>query len=328
MTLEKDENTADLQSSEQVNDATEDTAAPADGDGAAASSAADEPKDMLSVVRDVVGPEEPDSSAGEKKAEDAGAEDGVSGEAEDKTEQDDTDYSDVPFNKHPRFQQLLEKAKRYETDAGRYQNIEGFLKQNHLTADEAADGLNIMALAKVDPKRALEQIKPFVQQLLIATGDVLPEDLKSRVQKGELSPNAAMEISRANAEAAHQRTLQQAADKQRETDATTQRAEALRTTAASWLQDRDQRDPAFESKYPLLEREVALMQRKEGVPGTPEGVRDQLQRAYDAVNKQVRAAAPAPRRPEVRPITGGGAPGKTSPQPTSMLEAIRAARGT
>lgn len=312
----------DLASSDQVeNDVTDAGSAP---DGAADPSPAnDEPKDLLSVVRDVIKPEEAASSADGEKAEEPAPEGTAEAEAK---EPDDTDYSDVPFHKHPRFQQLLAKSKEFEADAGRYRSVETFLRTNHLSADEAADGLNIMALAKTDPAKALEQIKPFVQKLLIAAGEVLPEDLRGQVQSGAMPADAAREVSRSRALLAQREELARRQELDRQAEQHAQQGQALHSAATDWLRDRDQKDPAFQSKYPLMEREVAFLQRTEGRPNTPEGVRDQLKRAYDAVNQQARVVVPSAPKPAVRPITGGAAPSNQAPQPKTMLDAIRAAR--
>ena len=201
----EDEKPEDLEPSVQAADVTEDTAAPAEVETGAAdpsSAPGEKPEDMLSVVRDVVSTtEEPASPAkGDPEPE-------PEGEA-DPEPKDDTDYTDVPFNKHPRFQQLLRKAKENEADAVRYRNVDTFLKQNHLDAEEAADGLRIMALAKSDPAKALSELKPFVQKLLVAAGEVLPDDLKARGQSGEMPAAAAQEVSRSRAQLEIQRQAQ------------------------------------------------------------------------------------------------------------------------
>lgn len=328
MPPEKDENLDGLNSSEQANDVTEVVEASAEtGEGAAdpSSATSEKPEDMLSVVRDVVSPSEETASQAKDNAQEPAE---VAGDKEPK-EQDDTDYSDVPFNKHPRFQQLLRKAKTYEEDAGRYRSVETFLSENHLSSEEAADGLRIMALAKTDPAKALAEIKPFVQKLLMASGEVLPDDLKTRVQSGEFSPEAALEISRSRAQLASQQQTQEMAEQRRQQESLRTHANSLRDAALVWASDRDTKDPSFREKYPLIEREIAFLQRNEGIPNTAEGVRDQLNRAYAEVNQQARAAAPTARQPRVpvRPLVGGAAPGTHKPEPTSMIEAIRAARG-
>lgn len=322
----EDEKPEGLEPSVQTADVTEDTSAPAEVEtGAADPSSAPgaQPEDMLSVVRDVVSTtEEPASPA--KEDPEPEPEGGADPEPK-----DDTDYTDVPFNKHPRFQQLLRKAKENEADAVRYRNVDTFLKQNHLDAEEAADGLRIMALAKSDPAKALSELKPFVQKLLVAAGEVLPDDLKARVQSGEMPAAAAQEVSRSRAQLEIQRQAQEQAELRRQQEAAAAQTNALRDTALSWASDRDAKDPAFQQKYPLLQREIAFLQRTEGLPATPEGVRDQLNRAYAEVNKQARTVAqPArPARQPIRPVVGGAAPGTHNPEPKSMIEAIRAARG-
>lgn len=324
MPPELDDKTADLPPSEQVNDVTEATAAEAEGAGAADPSPAnDEPQDMLSVVRDVVAPsEEPAPSAEGTAEEDPTAASETDPDAE--KQPDDTNYSDVPFNKHPRFQQLLRKSKENEADAQQYRVVQTFLKENNLSPDQAAEGLQIMALMGADPARALEMLKPHIQRLLESTGETLPADLRQRVQSGELPLEAAREVSRARAAQQHVQERQRLDEQRRQEQAVQQQAVQLRDTAQAWLQDRMVRDPAFSAKEPLMQREVALLQRQEGIPNTPEGVRDQLQRAYAEVNKQARVVAPAAApRPAVRPVTGGTAPGTPAPEPKSILDAIK-----
>lgn len=332
MPPELDDKLEGLDPSAQADDVTEATEVAAQADdqdaGAAGSSPADDdqPKDMSSVVRDVVAkPDEAASSAAKAEdADDAGDTDDATADAK---AADDPDYKDVPFHKHPRFQELLRKSRTYEADAGQYRKIQGFMRENHLEADEAADGLRIMALAKTNPAQALAEIKPFVQKLLLAAGEILPDDLKNRVQQGDLTAAAAQEISRSRATVAQQQEAQRLQDERRQQQEAVERSRALRDTADAWARDRDVKDPSFKAKYPLLEREVAFLQRKEGVPNTAEGVRDQLNRAYQEVNRQARVVAPAPAaKPQTRPIVGGAAPGTHSPQPQSMVEAVRAAR--
>ena len=314
----------DLQSSEQVEDVTEAPSAQADDAGAADPSPApekDEPKDVLSVVRDVVGqPEEKAPSATEPAEEGEAAGDATP----EPKEPDDTNYSDVPFNKHPRFQQLLRQKKEFEADATQHRIVQDFLKQNDIGAEEAAEVLQIAALMKSNPAKALEALKPHVQKLLETTGETLPQDLRAKVQSGDMSMDAAKEVSRARATLQHSQENQRAAEQRRQEEARIQQGQTLRSTAMTWAQDRMTRDPAFQSKEPLLQREIAFLQREEGIPNTPEGVRDQLNRAYQSVNQQARVVAPATApKPAVRPVTGGTAPGTPAAEPKSMMDAIR-----
>lgn len=314
--------------SSNVSDLDETTASAASAPAAddAASSPAtgeNEDKDLLSVVRDVVKesrePSEPASPAEivEDKVDDD----------KDAKKEDDEDYSDVPFNKHPRFQQLLRKAKANEADAGRYRNVETFLTNNNLGPDEAADVLMAAALAKTDPAKCWEQIKPWVQKVLVAAGEVLPQDLQQRVAAGELSREAAMELSRTKARAQSFEAQQSFREQQEQRRTQEAAVQAIVGAAEAWQQDRIAKDPNFASKEPALRKEILFLQHQEGRPNTPQGVRDQLNRAYKAVNDSLPPVKPTPApRKTVQPVRGGNVAGNQQPENMSTLDIIRANR--
>lgn len=304
-------------------------AASTDAVAPAASSAATDAIDEgspLSVVRDVIAESrKPDPTASSAEGEeDTGPKPGAAA-AE--------DYSDVPFHKHPRFQQLLRDNKAKTADADRYRNVQRFLDENGVEPQEAANALEVAALAKTNPAACWARIKPWVQDLLVAAGEVLPQDLQQRVRDGELSQEAAYEVSRSRATVTsveRQRSFdQQQADRRRQNEAVS----AVAGAAETWEAERRTKDPNFDAKMNPLLREVAYLQATEGKPTDPDGVRDQLQRAYKAVNAGFVppvAAAPRPQpRPAIRPVTGGQvAAGQAKPEPGSVLDIIRANRRT
>jgi hypothetical protein len=323
-----DDNIQDLDPSSDPNlDETAKVADAAKPDDAKSSDATDETgeSDLLSVVRDVVKDrkEEPKPAASSADGEeDEGSKEGAA------KKPDDENYSDVPFNKHPRFQQLLRENKVHKQDAERYHNVVGFLQTAGLSDGEAADGLQIMGLAKTNPAEAWKQIKPWVQKLLVASGEVLPGDLRQRVTNGELSQEAAMEVSRARATVESTKAAQSFREQQEQRSQQTSLANGIRGAAHSWEQDRRMKDPNFDAKYEPLMKEVAWLIQKEGKPNTPEGVKDQLKRAYKTVNDTFAPPAPAApaRKPAVRPITGGQVAGNQRPSEMSTLDIIRANR--
>ena len=290
---------------------------------AASSPATGETEDegLLSVVRDVVSKSQPEEQSA-PPAE--GEEDGSDAEedSEEKVDAED-DYSDVPFNKHPRFQELVREKNTLKVDAERYRNVQTFLDHNGLSAEEAADGLTIFALIKTNPVEAWQRAKPTIQKLLIAAGEVLPEDLTAMVNRGEMTREAALTVSRGrasvNAVSATRSFEQQRQARQSQAEA----QNALRSAADTWAAERARKDPNFASKMePLMDRVYAL-QRKEGIPNTPEGVREQLNRAYKAVvPPAAKPAAPAPRQP-VTPIRGGQVAGNARPDEVSTLDIVR-----
>lgn len=280
-----------------------------------------EDKDLLSVVRDVV----KETREKSDPASPAEGENEETGQAPKKD--DDENFTDVPFHKHPRFQHLLRERNTFKQDAQRYQNVENFLDTVGLTAEEAADGMTIMGLAKTDPAEAWKQIKPWVQKLLIASGEALPEDLRTRVQNGEMSQEAALELSRAKARNEAATAAQSFREQQATRREATDLSNSLRQTAQDWTRDRYAKDPNFANKETAVLKEVLFLQQTEGRPKSPEGVTDQLQRAYKAVNSALKPAAPAaPARTAIRPVTGGKVAGHQQAEPESMLDIVRANR--
>lgn len=283
-----------------------------------------EDTDLLSVVRDAV-KESRDVSQSASPAE---GEEGSEAEGAGAKKQDDEEFSDAPFHKHPRFQQLLRQRNSFRQDAQRYNNVQTFLDDAGLSAEEAADGLSIMGLAKTDPAQAWQKIKPWVQQILVAAGEVLPDDLNGRVQNGEMSREAAIELSRARAAQANSAAAQSFRAQQAEKRQQAQTVSTLQTTALEWENARREKDPNFDAKYEDVMKEVSWLIQKEGRPTDAAGVKAQLQKAYKAVNDRVRPAAPAPRaKPAIRPLPGGQvAGGQPTPQNMSTLDIVRANR--
>lgn len=310
--------------------------APQDGDqdaiGASSSDAqGDTESSALSIARDVVGKREQEAASPADGSEEGSDPD--KGDAEKNEQPDDENYSDVPFHKHPRFQHLLRKAKTNEADALRYRNVQTFLDNNGLSGEEVAEGLVVMALAKTKPHEAWERLKPFVQSVLQAAGEVLPEELGRRVEAGELSREAAQELSRAQARANSVEAARTFEQKQAEARQQQERQTAIHDAAVSWEQARMEKDPNFAAKQPSLLKEVAWLQKTEGVPDSPQGVRDQLERAYKAVVLPVaaRPTAPAPTVGEgVRkaPLSAaGGTSGNAQPVPKTTMDIIQGVVG-
>jgi hypothetical protein len=284
---------------------------------------------LLDVVRDVVSEREaPAAAASSADGTEAGALD-----ADGKpipAGPDNENYLDVPFNKHPRFQALIAQRNGLREDAGRYQNVVNYLSENNLTSDEAANALHTFALAKVDPAKAFAELKPWLQELLVAAGEVLPSDLQARVDAGEFNAATAMELSRERAKtASHEKRQGFEAQRQARTSQTNLVTELV-STADSWVADRRVKDPNFAAKEPRLQREIAFLQQQEGRPKDKAGVLAQLKKAYDAVNKDftppAAAAAPAARKPAIKPVVGGAVTGTVREKPKTMLEIVRAGR--
>lgn len=312
---------ADLEDAQEL-DTVEDIEAVEDADTSTATSETEDDS-LLAVVRDVVEGKQTDDEASQAENEET-VEEGA-----DQSDDDDDNYENVPFNKHPDFRRLVRKknefrdqAKAYEQDAIRYQNVQSFLDQHGVEAEEAAELLLIGGLMKTNPAEAWKRAKPAIQQLLIAAGEVLPNDLVSRVQAGEMSQEAALEVSRTRAMQQSMTTMQSFEAQRRQQQQHMEAVNSLRQTANDWETDRRAKDPNFEAKMPLIMREVAYLQRVEGVPNTPEGVKAQLQKAYKAAATVAPSPAPAAKKRAITPVRGGQVAGGAKPAVNSTMDVV------
>lgn len=309
-------------------------AAPAET-GADSSSAPEGGKfDLLSVVRDAVTKTADDSAS---PAGQEGSDQSPTGEpasAQIPTTEDDENFSDVPFHKHPRFQAIVrqrnamrEQAKHYETGAKQFEQVQAFLDANGMSDEEAGDALKSFALMKANPAEAWKLLKPRIQQLLVDAGEVLPPDLAARVQKGEMTKVAATEMSRLRAMQTSMTKTQEQAQRAAEQRAVQERQNAIMGAVTEWEKGVKLKDP----DYAVLEEDVKIhvvyLQRTQGMPQTPEAARKMAEDAYAAVKKR-RAPVAQPRSP-VTPIRGGRvASGQPSDAPKGMIDIVRANRAT
>jgi hypothetical protein len=287
----------------------------------AASSPAPQAKDeksVLSIVQNAVKDETPGSSAGKERDP----------QAAQPKEPDEENFSDAPFHNHPRFRALIQQRNELRAPAESYRKIEAFCTENAIDSEEAASALNWIALMKRDPAKAWEEIKPTIQNLLGTLGEILPQDLREKVAGGQMTLEIAKALSKERAKA----TIATGAMSFREQqDAARQRAEAQQAqaqkagqvsgAAREWEAAARSADADFDKKVRNLRKEVLYLQREDGVPDTAEGVKAQLAKAMKAVNAEIAAARP--RRPEVRPVTGGSTSGTPRSQPKSVLEIVQ-----
>jgi hypothetical protein len=320
----------DMDSSTVSEDAAVEVSQEVEAAAAESSTATDETEvDTLSIVRDVVGDEKSEETEAASSAEGEEAGDQTV-DGQDSQEPDPDDYSDVPFHKHPRFKQLIGERDSLRGESVEYRKITTYLDQNGLSLQEAAEGLEVMALMKLDPEKAWAALEPRVKTLLEATGRVLPQDLAERVKKQEITREFAMELSRERAGRkaleARQNFEREHGQRQQQTEAQT----AVVSTVTTWERDRELKDPDFAAKRPRVMEKLAFLHATEGRPNSVDGVKAQLKRAYDAVNKEIGTVIPvtrpAPQRKPIRPVTGGQVAGNAQPAgngPKSTMDVIK-----
>ncbi|MGX5775471.1 hypothetical protein [Methylorubrum zatmanii] len=290
-------------------------------------------RNLLSVVRDAVDKTQAPDQQAASPAE--GSEEGREPDANEPKPRDDENYTDVPFHKHPRFQEVIRERNAFKADAGEYRKVKTFLDDNGVSAEEAADLLTVGALAKTNPAKAWELAKPWVVKVMQAAGEILSPEMQAKVEAGELSREAAFEVSRARASVQSSEASQSFRAQQEQRRQVEKAAEDIRGAAVDWERERQARDPNFAAKVEPILREVAYRRMKGEVPDSPAAVKAQLDDIYKVVNAAyappAAAPAPAPRpaatRPARTPITGGSVAGSTRPKPDSVLDIVRQAQG-
>lgn len=296
----------------------------------------DQSFDVSAIVRDVVQPK-PDTAGEASPAAEEVKTDATSQEKAEGPAAPSDDDKPPPFAEHPAWKRQLtlrrkaeEKVKELEPLAESHRQVQTFLSSHNLSIEEGADALMTFALAKSDPVAAWEKIRPFAEDVARRAGVLLDDGLNSRVQSGELSPQAARELALANARAT---TLEQRQAQERER---AQREEAerfttgIQQTVSDWWSDRKLKDPNFEQKQPALEMAILKVRQDKGPPRSFDEVKAQLNEAYSIVNSMFPAAPTAPaaqtRQPQ-QPIRTTPVSGNAQPKPRSIQDAVYAAVG-
>ena len=278
--------------------------------------------DLLSVVQDAMQiTEEPDSQSDEQVTEE-----GVEAapiEDEPSEPEDNETFNDVPFNEHPRFKKLITERNQYKEDATQYGKITGFLDQNNVTAEEAAQGLQIMALMKQDPAKALEALQPYVQSLSEVTGATMPDDIQARVNDGYLDEDAGKELARSRGEVARERQMREQVEQRQFQQEQAQSVGQVVSAVTDWETRTRQSDPDYELKQDEMDDRVKVLVAEKGRPQSADAALAMARQAYDEVNARYSQKF-ANKRP-IKTASGGKLSGTPTPEPQSLMEAVQAA---
>jgi len=244
------------------------------------------------------------------------------------------DWSDVPFNKHPRFRKLVSEkneqkklAEQFREDSEQYQKIVDFIGSNNLSADDAAEGFRIMSLIKNNPGEAHEILQGHLNSVNELTGRKLPDDIQGKLDDGFLDEDAAKELSQARANLQREQQLRQQ-DKetaeQAEQASRKQKADQqlnyLRKVVKDWEETTRNSDPDFSLKQDEINDRVAALVNERGRPVTSDQVLGIANDAYKTVTERYKSRTPP--RQNIRTSTGGKLSGTPSPAPASLKDVI------
>jgi len=277
-------------------------------------------EDLLSVVQDAMQPSKDEESLASEEVEEEDSEGGYESKGLEASNADE-DFDDVPFHKHPRFKEVIDQRNKYREGAEQYEQITGFLNANNLSAEEAAQGFQIMAMMKNDPAAALEALNPFVQQLGMQAGVTMPDDIQSKVNDGYLDEDAGRELSRARAEAARERQMREQMQGQQQQAQARAHLTSLASTVTEWEERTRASDPDYELKQDEIDDRVRVLVTERGRPQTSEQAIAMAKEAYDSVNERYKARFGNKR--QIRTASGGKLSGTPQAEPTSLMEAVQ-----
>ena len=307
----------------KVSDPSPDTETNLDEEALSSSAEGETEEDLLSVVQDAIESSSSDSQSDDEEETEDDGEYLEDGSEELAAADDDESFEDVPFHKHPRFKEVIEQRNQYRESAEQYEKITGFLAENQLSADEAAQGFQIMALMKNDPEAALQALTPYLQNLQLATGQTLPDDIRSRVDDGYLDEDAAREMARVRAENERLRSQVQTHSNRAAERQQTEQINNLAATVTDWENNIRQQDPDYDLKEAEIDDRVRVLVSERGRPQTPQEAVAMAKEAYDAVNARF-ASRFGNKRP-MKTASGGKLGGTPIPEPSSLMEAVQTA---
>lgn len=241
------------------------------------------------------------------------------------------DYSKLPFNKHPRFRDLVKEKNtykaqmvEYEADAKQFRDIQTFMNTNGLAPEEVADALDILAKVKRgDPSEAYDLMQSRMEALAVAAGKKLPDDLEQKIQEGYLDRDFAQDLHQQRVIAERKAVIAESQLSRREQQDQHNSATALASAVQVWEQSIKVNDPDFEMKVDLVKDRVRAQIAANGMPRTPEEAVKLSKDAYESVTQVLRRAQGT--KPSMRPAVGGKVNGSAAPEPRNLLDVIRRA---
>jgi hypothetical protein len=327
--------------STDVNDAGASSDAGEDGKSAKSSPAEGdkEPKSLLEAVqaaskKEAEAEKSPGSEGGQEKAKPAPDEDTDESEEDGTGELSEKELAALKPKTRKRMEFLSGQLGALRPKAEAMDQLVRYVEEANLQTDEVNKGFEIMRLMKSNPFEALQQLRPYINTLLQITGEQLPAQLQNEVNQGLISEQ-------------HARTLvQQATRTQLANDAATRASDEAKriqtehsqtthvnevaTAVSEWENKWAASDPDYKAKQSLVQEkiELGLMRlRNSGQPITRQAVLKLANESKTAVEAQLKSFTP--RKQQVNPIPNGQGSAQATPQPKTMLEAVRmAARGS
>lgn len=310
----------------RVESAPKNDAKPAASSSNAGDKDANKKATLLDVVKAAYEKGKPDSDSSAEGDKRASAEGNVTDE---KGDQDDSQAQKddaqkaaekLPFHNHPRWKEVNAKLKEAEPAADQYRKITTFMENNGLSQQEMVDGFKIMAMMKQEPAEAYKALKGYVEKLAPLAGEILPDELKRRVDDGFDSPETAQELARLRAKQDFEAAKQQEMAQRQEQQQAAERQQAMYSAVNAWEQAEQAKDPDWSAKYEMVNDRVMALLRTER-PASPSDAIEIARRALSDVNARLRPLAG--RSTPIKSPTSSLSSASTRPAPRSLDDVVR-----
>lgn len=174
--------------------------------------------------------------------------------------------------------------------------IQSFVQEHNLTADDFANTLRIAALAKAGDYRGFyEAVAPFVRSAQEYLGIVLPNELAQRVRAGQMTEVAARDFAR------QQYDIERAQSDRRDLEVahSNQQRQYVQNDVQRAVSTLEYRmaasDPDYKAKAPAVKRAAqAILFERGGAINSVEEALDITNAAYNEVNRHYRSIQPRP----------------------------------
>jgi hypothetical protein len=231
----------------------------------------------------------------------------------------------------------VQRLKAIEPSAQAADQVTKYLRDNDISRDDFLMTLELAsAMRRGDFRTFYEGVKPYMKLAEEYLGVSLPGDLQQAVQQGHMTTQAAAIHSKERMDRAMAQTnaaRQQAAFQQyAQTSATQQQqqqrenlARQVTDTVNSWENEIRRTDPDYAAKQPAVQDTMWAVVREQGPPQSPDHAIAIAKEAYRRVNERFRSWAPQ-RRPTSRTPSSTGRTAGVTPEPKSLLDAVKQAR--
>lgn len=249
----------------------------------------------------------------------------------DKTEADlsDEDLKRLSQGVQKRIRSLVSERKKLEGEISTFKpkaeqldTITNQIRQTGLDQSDLAVTFDIAtALKRGDLFGARKLLAPIYEQVMRATGGVLPDDLRQEVQGGAMPAHRAQELAVARA-AAQQAAFQgKQAQERQAAESAQQLTASFVNSVDTWAEAKAASDPDWALKVPEIKDALQLAILQGTKPKNASEAVQMAEKALGAVNERRRQYRPAPRA--VRAVvSGGGASPRNTASPKSYLDVI------